>query len=123
MQSIWSLEEEFPKRDSLSGNINTDVAIIGAGMCGLLTAFLLNKRGVDTVVLEANSVASGQTQNTTAKITSQHDIIYDKLINQFGEIKARQYASANQKAITDYANIINENNIECEFKRLPAYVL
>jgi len=122
MQSIWNLDKNILSHDSLVTNINADVAIIGAGMCGVLTAYLLNKKGVNVVVLEANTIGSGQTQNTTAKITSQHGLIYNNLINQFGESAAQQYATANQQAIAKYATIIRDNNIECDFERLSAYV-
>ena len=71
-------------------------------------------------------MASGNTKNTTAKITSQHDLIYDKLISEFGEKKARQYAKANELAIKKYKEIIKEiikeRKIECEFEEKSAYV-
>ena len=67
-------------------------------------------------------MASGNTKNTTAKITSQHDLIYDKLISEFGEKKARQYAKANELAIKKYKEIIKERKIDCEFEEKSAYV-
>ena len=72
LQSIWSLSCEIPERNQLQKDIQTDTAIIGAGLAGLLTAYRLREKGVETVVLEAGAVGSGQTKNTTAKITSQH---------------------------------------------------
>lgn len=122
MQSIWSLETEFEKRPALTKDITTDVAIIGAGMSGILTAFLLKEKGMQSVIIDANTIASGQTQNTTAKITAQHNLIYNRLILDVGERKARQYAVANQLAIEKYNDIITKNGIECNFERKPAYV-
>lgn len=84
MESIWQKECRFEKREQLKKDINADVVIIGAGMAGLLTAVLLKEKGIEAVVLEANEIASGQTQNTTAKITSQHALIYDYLLQKFG---------------------------------------
>ena len=122
MASIWSLDTQFPKMKPLKGDISTDVAVIGAGLAGLLTAYLLHQEGFKLVVLEGGQIASGQTMNTTAKITSQHNLIYDNLIRQFGIQQATQYAMANEKAIKMYDEIIKKENISCEFERKPAYV-
>ncbi|WP_330698541.1 FAD-dependent oxidoreductase [Anaerocolumna sp. MB42-C2] len=122
MESIWQKECRFEKREQLKKDINADVVIIGAGMAGLLTAVLLKEKGIEAVVLEANEIASGQTQNTTAKITSQHALIYDYLLQKFGREKAQQYGRANEAAIQMYADLIKEYNISCHFERLPSYV-
>lgn len=122
MASIWTLENEFPQMETLKEDKSTQVVVIGAGMAGLLTAYLLYQENVDTIVLEAKKVASGQTMNTTAKITSQHNLTYANLIKDFGEEIARGYALANEEAIKSYAKIIEKNNISCHFKKEPAYV-
>jgi len=90
MESVWNLDVNFKKRKSLSENIECDIVIIGAGIAGLLTAYMLNKSGRNVVIIESRSIASGNTKNTTAKITSQHDLIYNNIIKEFGEEKARQ---------------------------------
>ena len=72
MESIWSQTCELTKRPALSKDIEVDVAVIGGGMAGILTAWQLERAGVRTVVLEADKIGGGQTKNTTAKITSQH---------------------------------------------------
>ena len=111
MQSIWSESCKFRKREVLDKDIKTDTIIIGAGMAG-----------IDVILIDAAEMASGNTKNTTAKITSQHDLIYDKLISEFGEKKARQYAKANELAIKKYKEIIKERKIDCEFEEKSAYV-
>ena len=105
-----------------NSDIEVDVAIIGGGITGLTTAYLLRKEGIRVAIIEANRIAKGVSGHTTAKITSQHSLIYDKLINKAGEEKAKQYATANQKAIELVEKIVSENNIQCDFKRLSAYV-
>lgn len=122
MESIWSQTSSMPKFPTLQGDIVADVAVIGGGLAGLLTAFLLRRRGIDAVVLEAAAVGSGQTKNTTAKITSQHGAIYAKLIEDFGEEKARQYAQANERAIGEYRRIVEGENIGCSLEERPAFV-
>lgn len=122
MESKWSKETKIKDRESFIGNSKAEVVVIGAGMAGLLIARSLKKYGLDVVVLEANKIGSGQTKNTTAKITSQHGLFYDKLIKNIGKEKAEKYAVANQKAILEYQRMIEEENIDCEFERLPAYL-
>lgn len=122
MKSVWSESCKFRKRDALNKDIKTDVLVIGAGIAGVLTAYMLKQKGREVVVIDAAEIASGNTKNTTAKITSQHDLIYSKLIAEFGEEKARQYAKANELAIKKYKEIIEDKRIECDFEEKPAYV-
>lgn len=122
MESIWSKSCTFPGRERLDGDHVVQVAVIGSGMAGLLTAYLLKKQGLDVAVLEGSTTASGMTKNTTAKITCQHSLIYRQLIDNFGVEKAAQYAWANQRAIKMYRDIIAENNIDCELETKSAYL-
>lgn len=122
MDSIWTLNSEIEKRSPLHEDIHTDAAVIGAGMAGILTAYFLMKNGITCVVLEGDRIGSGQTKNTTAKITSQHALKYNKLIDDFGEEKARQYAAANQKAITEYFRIAEAEKASCMLEEMPAYL-
>ena len=120
--SLWRQSVEIPGRRPLDRDMEVEAAVIGAGMAGVLIADRLQSRGVKTVVLEASRIGSGQTGNTTAKITSQHDMIYDALIQRFGAGRARQYAEANQLAIRQYADMIRERRIDCDFREAPAYL-
>lgn len=122
MESIWSKTTEIEKFPQLSGDLETEAAVIGGGLAGILTAYFLQKCGVKAVVLEAGRVGSGQTGNTTAKITSQHNLIYAKLLQEFGEEKARQYASANQQAVEEFRRMIEGAGMDCEFEECPAYL-
>ncbi|MEG2018830.1 MAG: FAD-dependent oxidoreductase, partial [Clostridium sp.] len=99
-----------------------DVVVIGAGITGILTAYMLKEKGINAVVIEAAKICSGNTQRTTAKITSQHYLIYNKLIKEFGENRAKQYANANELAIKKYKEIVKEKRINCEFEEKDAYL-
>lgn len=114
--------EQLGGRGALPGNITADAAVIGGGMAGVLTAYELRRRGVEAVVLEAKRIGDGQTKNTTAKITSQHGLIYDRLLRQLGEGKAREYAAANQRAINAFCRLAREEKIDCMLERAPAYL-
>lgn len=122
MQSIWKQDVQIPQREPLRGDIETDTAVIGGGLVGITIAYALQQRGIPTVVLEAGRIASGQTGNTTAKITSQHNLIYSKLIHNFGMERAQQYAQANQSAIEAYRMLIQQRHISCDFETIPAYL-
>ena len=122
MESLWSQTVEIPKREALRGNLTVHTAVIGAGMSGLLTAYFLKKQGIDVAVLEADQIAGGQTKNTTAKITGQHGLFYERLINKAGKERAKSYVWAQKAAIKAYENIIKDENIECHFKILPSYL-
>ncbi len=120
MESVWSKNTCLKKYQSLEQDTSVDTVVIGGGLAGILTAYKLVKNSIDTVVIEADRICSGQTKNTTAKITSQHGVIYSKIEKFYGKEAAKQYAFANEKAITDYEEIIKENSIDCDFERKPA---
>ncbi len=122
MKSIWTESTLIPRRNPLPGNKRTEVAVIGAGMAGILTAYFLQKHGLHVVVLEADRIGSGQTGFTTAKITSQHNLIYQKLVRTAGEETARLYGKANQLAVKEYGKLIKRHSIQCHYEETDAYL-
>lgn len=120
--SIWEKTETLPERSALTEDLSVDAAVVGGGLAGILTAYYLAKAGLHVVVLERGHIGGGQTGRTTAKITSQHSLIYHNLFEKFGEEKAHQYAEANEQAIEEYSRIIKEEGIDCDFTRCPAYL-
>ncbi len=121
-QSYWIASTPPPQFETLNADVTTDVAIIGGGIVGITTAYLLKKEGLRVVVLEADHILQGTTGHTTAKITSQHGLIYAKLISTVGEEKARLYAEANEAALRLIAGLVEEHQIDCNFRRESAYV-
>lgn len=120
MNSIWTDTVTLQKRNPLQGDMEAEVAIIGAGLAGILTGYMLKKKGIDAVILEGNRIGSGQTGGTTAKITSQHGLIYKKLIQMYGREKAKHYAGFQEWAVKEYERIIREHQISCDFVRCNA---
>ena len=106
----------------MPGDISVDVAILGGGITGLTATVLLKRLGKTVAVIEARRIAEGVTGHTTAKVTSQHKLIYDQLIQKHGEEKARLYAEANEAAIDRIEAFVTEKGIDCDFRRLPAFV-
>ena len=122
MDSVWSQTCQIEERPPLPGDVRTEVAVIGAGMAGVLTAAALREAGAHVVVLEADRIAGGQTRNTTAKLTSQHGLTYATLTRTLGADRARQYALANEAALAEYRRVIAENAIDCDLEEQSAYV-
>ena len=122
MDSLWRSTCSIPAYPSLKAPMEVEVAVLGGGLCGLLTAYFLKEAGKEVVVLESGRILSGATEGTTAKITAQHGLIYDRLIARRGEAQARSYAQAQTRAIAHYERLVRHLAISCGFSRLPAYL-
>lgn len=120
MNSLWEQTSKQQKFNQLKQNISTDILIIGGGMAGVLCAYMLDKAGVDYTLVEASEVCSGITKNTTAKITSQHGLIYSKLIKEFNLEFAKKYLEINEQAIKSYRELCK--NIDCDFEEKDSFV-
>lgn len=121
-ESYWLASTSQTSHPPLDDDITVDVAIIGGGMVGITSAHLLTQEGFKVAVIEADRIIQGTTGHTTAKITSQHSLIYDRIQRQMGQDKAKQYAQANETAISEVARIIEELKIDCDFTNQNAYV-
>lgn len=119
--SVWAATSPDSPLPALDHNIEADVAVVGGGITGLTTAYLLHKSGVKVVLLESDQIGSGVTGYTTAKITSLHALTYAKFERTIGEENARLYGAANQAAIEKIAAIVEELAIDCEFERQSAF--
>ncbi|HZK25623.1 MAG TPA: FAD-dependent oxidoreductase [Oscillospiraceae bacterium] len=114
-----SPQTNYPR---LEEDVTVDAAIIGGGITGITCAYLLKKAGLTVAVVEADHLAQGATGHTTAKISSQHGLIYQKIKQQMGQAAAQQYAEANETAIRQFEKIIKEEEIACDFSPQAAYV-
>lgn len=123
MKSYWidSVKENIEYK-KLEENIKTDICIIGGGLTGVTTAYNLSKYKIKTVLIDKGKIGMQTSGNSTAKITSQHGLIYKYLIDSKGRDFARKYYEANEEAIKNIKNIIDSENIDCEFEYQPSYV-
>ena len=121
-RSYWIYSTEQTHYPRLEEDIDVDIAIVGGGMVGILAAYQLQNQGFTVAILEAERIAESTTAHTTAKLTSQHDLIYDKLIKQMDEKSAEQYARANETAILEIKKIADENNIACDYIAESSYL-
>ncbi len=124
MNSYWidSYPDILENHQKLDKNIETDICIVGAGITGITCAYYLSKQGFKVVVLDKDKIANHTTGHTTAKITSQHGLFYKYLINSFSKEFAKEYLEANELAISNIKNIIDTENIDCDFEKQDAYV-
>lgn len=122
-QSYWMATTPKTSYPALEEDMKVDVAIVGGGMTGITSAYLLKKEGLRVAVIEADRILQGTTGHTTAKITSQHGLIYSKIKRYMGDERARQYAEANEAAINTISGLIKSENIDCDFCQEQAYVI
>ena len=120
MNSLWLDNNTLPQFHSLHGEKKTDVLIIGGGLCGILCAYQLQRLGVDYILLEADRISRKTSGNTTAKITSQHNLIYSEITKKYGTETAEKYYRINEKAIEEYARICE--SIDCTFERRDNFI-
>ncbi len=120
MESVWTKTAGLPGFPELEGDIGADVLIVGGGMAGVLCARELTNAGADCVLVEADRLGGGITKGTTAKITAQHGLIYDKLIRRYGERTAGLYLRANLEAGERYRELCRD--IDCDYEPQDSYV-
>lgn len=122
-RSLWQdtvlLPTAYPAAE---GEHRFDAVVVGAGITGLSAALMLARDGVRVAVLEQDRVGSGTTGGTTAKVTSQHGLVYDEIGSRHGREAAGLYGEAQEHAKEWIADLVSAEAIECDFRRRPAYV-
>lgn len=120
MESIWQKGVARSKFDTLKGDLKTDVLIIGGGISGILTAYFLHKYGVRYALVEKDRICRGTTENTTAKITSQHGLCYHKILKSSGEETCKVYLKANNLAAKKYKEL--SGKIDADYETIDNFV-
>ena len=120
---VWIDDTPIPKFPKLQRNIGADVLVVGGGVTGITTAYLLRKAGSKVALIERERVASIDTGHTTAHLTCVTDIQLQELVGNFGKDHAEAAWDAGAAAINEIETIVKEEAFECEFVRVPAYLL
>src|SRR5436190_1397178 len=119
--SLWLQTTEPSAFPALERDEHVDVAILGGGITGLTTALLLTRDGARVAVIEAARVGSGVTGCTTAKASALQQTIYQQLRNRHGRDGAAAYAKASAAGVELLAELVREEQIECDLERRPAF--
>ncbi len=121
-KALWDDGAEMPEYPALSGDERVDVAIVGAGITGLTAARLLVREGKRVAVLDQGRVGSGTTGGTTAHVTQVLDIRFKELLSKWNREDARVVVDSSRAALELIAALVEEDGIDCDFARVPAFL-
>jgi glycine/D-amino acid oxidase-like deaminating enzyme/nitrite reductase/ring-hydroxylating ferredoxin subunit len=121
-ESIWEATVELPESRPLTANLECDVCIVGAGIAGLTTAYLLARAGKQVVLLDDGPLASGMTHVTTAHLSNVIDDRFVNMLRWHGKEKSRLAAQSHAAAIDFIEQISDELQIDCDFRRIDGYL-
>jgi glycine/D-amino acid oxidase-like deaminating enzyme/nitrite reductase/ring-hydroxylating ferredoxin subunit len=119
--AYWIATAETPAFPALAGDVSVDVAIVGGGIVGTIAARLLKDEGFSVALVEAARVGQGVTGKSTAKITSQHNLVYTRLRSKFGTPGARTYAEANEAGLRRILALASQHGVDADIETKPAY--
>ncbi len=120
--SAWMTSVEMPPTGAIYQNMEVDVCIVGAGIAGITTGYLLSREGQKVCILDHADIGSGQTGKTTAHFASAYDDLYSELRKKFSKEDVSLIANSQVAALQKVDEIIKQENIECEFERVPGYL-
>ncbi|QWU15956.1 Glycine/D-amino acid oxidase [Paenibacillus sophorae] len=121
-ESLWRGTTELPSFPRLAEDHATDIAVVGGGITGITTAYLLAEAGCKVTLLEGSELFAGTTGFTTAKITAQHSLIYADLLKHFGEHGAQSYFRSNSESLEWIVQTAEKLGISCGLAREDAYL-
>lgn len=121
--SVWANGPALPEFPRLMQDLKTEVLIVGGGMAGILCAHMLAQEGVSCTLIEADRICCGVTRNTTAKITSQHGLVYSRIASEFGADTARAYWEAQEAALQAYRELAEQYPCDLETKDHYVYAM
>jgi glycine/D-amino acid oxidase-like deaminating enzyme/nitrite reductase/ring-hydroxylating ferredoxin subunit len=121
-RSLWMRHQDVPRFQPLEENAHSDVCVVGAGLAGLTTAYLLAREGLSVIVLEAGVLVAGESSRTTAHLSFALDDRYYELENLFGQDGARLAYESHARAVDMIQEIVERERINCEFTRLDGFL-
>lgn len=120
--SLWQGTSQQPQFPSLTQNIETDVAVIGAGITGITAAMYLSEAGKNVAVVEANTIGSGTTACSTGNLHATVDQGIYLVNNKWDLETAQSVLESRSEIINSIENMVKKFNIECQFKRVPHFI-
>jgi glycine/D-amino acid oxidase-like deaminating enzyme len=122
MTTTWRKTVEESERPQLQGDKKADVVIVGGGITGVTNAFLLSKAGKKVILIEKNEIRGEATSYTTAFLTYIIDTDLRDMVPIFGKEASQKIWQSHKVAIDEVEKIVKEENIDCEFKRVPNFI-
>lgn len=119
---FWLDNEESLEFPSAKDGTKVDVAIVGGGIVGITTGFMLKKQGFKVAIIESKTICSDVTGSTTAKLTISSNLIYDDIISNLGMEATLKFKDANILAFDKLSEIVSEYKIDCDYKKIPLYI-
>lgn len=120
--SYWIASTPTTEHPALDRDIEVDAVVIGGGLVGVTTAYLLQSEGLRVALIEMDRVLRGATGNTTAKVTWGHGLMYQGLEDKHGAKTARLYGAANRDGLNVLTGLVEELGIDCDLQRRSNYV-
>jgi glycine/D-amino acid oxidase-like deaminating enzyme/nitrite reductase/ring-hydroxylating ferredoxin subunit len=120
--SYWIASTPETAYPRLDGDVHVDAAVIGAGIVGVTTAYMLRRAGLTVALVEMDRIARGASGYTTAKVTSGHSLIYRELEKSHGSDVARSYARANEEGLALIRRIVEQEDLDCDLETKTNYV-
>lgn len=121
-ESVWTVDSPVRHFPELTGSLTCDVCVVGAGIAGLTTAYLLARAGQKVVVVDDGEIAGGQTQVTTAHLSNVLDDRFTRMEHWLGEDDLRMAVESHGAAIDLVERLAVELDLDCDFQRLPGYL-
>ncbi|MBD0319527.1 MAG: FAD-binding oxidoreductase, partial [Gemmatimonadetes bacterium] len=119
--SVWETTNPQPEFPALKGGAEADVCVVGAGLAGMTTAYLLAREGKKVIVLDDNGIGGGETGQTTAHLASAQDDYYHVLEKMHGEDGAKLIYQSHQAAVDRIGEIATAEGISCDYEHLDGY--
>ena len=121
-QSLWLNDDPHMGFPVLSTDVSCGICVVGAGITGITTAYLLSTLDLDVILIDSSSPMNLSSGNTTAKFTFQHGLIYNQILTKYGLDQARLYYEAQIQAMNLVSGLVKELEIPCDFKKTYAIV-
>ncbi|CAG9622953.1 FAD-dependent oxidoreductase [Sutcliffiella rhizosphaerae] len=122
LESYWRTSTTLSSFPTLKEDKRADVCVVGGGITGITTAYQLVQEGLKVILIDADQILNGTTGHTTAKVTAQHGLIYDEMMQHFGQEKAKLFYQANQDALHYIKDMVVKKRIDCDYHEQDAII-